>query len=107
MVEINKEAITSRLATVIDPNPNSDLVDGKSVTEVSVEGADVKIRLTLGYPAKSWHGVLTEQVTAALADLEGLGEVTVDIVTDVVAHEVQKGGSPIKVWWQGVFYFRY
>ena len=96
LVEINKEAITSRLATVIDPHTDSDLVDGKSVTEVSVDGVDVKIRLTLGYAAKSWHGVLTEQVTAALADLEGLGEVTVDIVTDVVAHEVQKGVTPIK-----------
>ena len=96
LAEINKEAITSRLATVIDPHTDSDLVDGKSVTEVSVDGVDVKIRLTLGYPAKSWHGVLTEQVTAALADLEGLGEVTVDIVTDVVAHEVQKGVTPIK-----------
>ena len=96
MVEINKETITSRLGTVIDPHTDSDLVDGKSVTEVSVDGVDVKIRLTLGYPAKSWHGVLTEQVTAALADLKGLGEVTVDIVTDVVAHEVQKGVTPIK-----------
>ena len=56
----------------------------------------MKIRLTLGYAAKSWHDVLTEQVTAALADLEGVGEVTVDIATNVVAHEVQKGVTPIK-----------
>jgi Mrp family chromosome partitioning ATPase len=93
--EINKESVTRRLATVIDPHTDSDLVDGKSVTDISVDGVDVKVRLTLGYPAKSWHGVLKEQITAALADLDGLGEVTIEIDTDVVAHEVQKGVTPI------------
>ena len=95
MGEINKESVTRRLATVIDPHTDSDLVDGKSVTDISVDGVDVKVRLTLGYPAKSWHGVLKEQITAALADLDGLGEVAIDIDTDVVAHEVQKGVTPI------------
>ena len=95
MGEINKESVTRRLATVIDPHTDSDLVDGKSVTDISVDGVDVKVRLTLGYPAKSWHGVLKEQVTAALADLDGLGEVAIEIDTDVVAHEVQKGVTPI------------
>ena len=95
MGEINKEAVTHRLATVIDPHTDSDLVAGKTITEIIVDGADVKIRLTLGYPAKSWHGVLKEQVSAALADLDGLGEVAIDIDTDVVAHEVQKGVTPI------------
>jgi ATP-binding protein involved in chromosome partitioning len=93
--EISKESVTRRLATVIDPHTDSDLVDGKSVTDISVDGVDVKVRLTLGYPAKSWHGVLKEQITAALADLDGLGEVTIEIDTDVVAHEVQKGVTPI------------
>jgi ATP-binding protein involved in chromosome partitioning len=93
--EINKESVTRRLATVIDPHTDSDLVDGKSVTDISVDGVDVKVRLTLGYPAKSWHGVLKEQITAALADLDGLGEVAIEIDTDVVAHEVQKGVTPI------------
>ena len=65
MGEINKEAVTRRLATVIDPHTDSDLVDGKSVTEISVDGVDVKVRLTLGYAAKTWHRVLKEQVTAA------------------------------------------
>ena len=95
MGEINKESVTRRLATVIDPHTDSDLVDGKSVTDISVDGVDVKVRLTLGYPAKSWHGVLKEQVTAALADLDGLGDLAIDIDTDVVAHEVQKGVTPI------------
>ena len=95
MGEINKESVTRRLATVIDPHTDSDLVDGKSVTDISVDGVDVKVRLTLGYPAKSWHGVLKEQITAALADLDGLGEVAIEIDTDVVAHEVQKGVTPI------------
>jgi ATP-binding protein involved in chromosome partitioning len=93
--EINKESVTRRLATVIDPHTDSDLIDGKSVTDISVDGVDVKVRLTLGYPAKSWHGVLKEQITAALADLDGLGEVAIEIDTDVVAHEVQKGVTPI------------
>ncbi|HIG14546.1 MAG TPA: iron-sulfur cluster carrier protein ApbC [Gammaproteobacteria bacterium] len=95
MGEINKEVVTRRLATVIDPHTDSDLVAGKSVTDISVDGVDVKVRLTLGYPAKSWHGVLKEQVTAALADLDGLGDLAIDIDTDVVAHEVQKGVTPI------------
>ena len=95
MGEINKEAVTRRLATVIDPHTDSDLVDGKSVTEISVDGVDVKVRLTLGYAAKTWHRVLKEQVTSALADLDGLGDVAVDIDTDVVSHEVQKGVTPI------------
>ena len=95
MGEISKESVTRRLATVIDPHTDSDLVDGKSVTDISVDGVDVKVRLTLGYPAKSWHGVLKEQITAALADLDGLGEVAIEIDTDVVAHEVQKGVTPI------------
>jgi len=55
----------------------------------------VKVRLTLGYAAKTWHRVLKEQVTSALADLDGLGDVAVDIDTDVVSHEVQKGVTPI------------
>ncbi|MBZ0225609.1 MAG: iron-sulfur cluster carrier protein ApbC, partial [Comamonas sp.] len=55
------------------------------------KGGDVSFALELGYPAKSQHEHLRTLLTDALAGLEGLGKVEIDIHSKIIAHAVQQG----------------
>ena len=96
MATIEKPAVEGALASVLDPHTGTALVDGKSVAGVSITGDTVNIQLKLGYPADSWHGELRQLVIDAVMALSGVGTVEIDIRTEIVAHEVQKGVTAIK-----------
>src|SRR5216110_3081521 len=83
--------VTTSLKGVIDPNTGKDLVTGKAVKGVRVDGDRIAIDIQLGYPAKSQHEVIRKLVQNAVAALPGAGRVAVTVGHKIVSHAVQRG----------------
>ncbi|MFZ6758432.1 iron-sulfur cluster carrier protein ApbC [Undibacterium sp. Ji50W] len=90
-MSITVDDLKAALAKVIDPNTNKDLIASKSAKNIKIEGADVSLDVELGYPAKSQFELIRAVVVAALAALPGVGKVTVNVTSKIVAHSVQRG----------------
>ncbi|MES2830779.1 MAG: iron-sulfur cluster carrier protein ApbC [Pseudomonadota bacterium] len=89
------DAVNNALGTVIDPNTGKDLQAGKNVKSLRVEGADVSFDVELGYPAKSQFSQLREAAIAAVRSIPGVGNVSVNVYSKIVAHAVQRGVKPM------------
>ena len=48
---IEKSQIEAKLGEIIDPNTDADLVSGKAVKSIELEGNDCSVVIQLGYPA--------------------------------------------------------
>jgi ATP-binding protein involved in chromosome partitioning len=86
-----QEQLLAALAAVKDPNTGKDFVSTKAVKNVQVEGGDVSFEVELGYPAKSQVPELRRALVAAAKGVPGVDNVSVNIVTRVTAHAVQRG----------------
>lgn len=95
MTSIDKAAVENLLKSFIDPNVATDLVSAKSVKNIALEGNDVFIKIELGYPAKSYLPELKQSLEKKLSGLPGIGKITLDVGTDIVAHSVQKTLKPL------------
>ena len=94
-MSINEQSIQAALKDVIDANTGKDLVSTRCVRNIRVSGADVSLDVELGYPAKSQIEGIRAAVIAQLKTLPGIGNVSANVVSKVVAHAVQKGAKLI------------
>ena len=84
--------VQSALKNLIDPNTKKDFVSGKSVKNVKINGSDVTLDITLGYPAKSVWAEIQSMVEAHLKSvLPAAGKITANVSSKVVPHAVQRG----------------
>jgi len=90
-LSITIEAVKAALSGVVDPNTGRDLVTGKSVKNIQLDGNDVSFDIELGYPAKSQIDGLRKSAIAAVRTLPGAGNVSVNAYSRIVAHAVQRG----------------
>lgn len=90
-MSITVDAVKAALSKVIDPNTGKDLVSGKSVKNIQVDGADVAFDVELGYPARSQVDAICAAATGAVHGIDGIGAVDVNVYSKVVAHSVQRG----------------
>ena len=88
---LSEANVQSALKGVIDPNTGKDLVSGKAVKSVRVDGDDVAIDIQLGYPAKSQYETIRKLVQNAVAALPGSRKVNVNVGHKIVSHAVQRG----------------
>ena len=79
------------LKSVVDPGTGRDVVAGKQVRSLAIEGSSVSFEVELGYPARSQHAALRQQLIAAARSVPGVDNVSVAISTKVVAHSAQRG----------------
>jgi len=89
------DAVKTVLATVIDPNTNKDLQAGKNIRNLQLDGTDVSFDIELGYPAKSQFDQLQEAAIAAVRSIAGVGNVSANVYSKIVAHAVQRGVKPM------------
>ncbi|MDD5462123.1 MAG: iron-sulfur cluster carrier protein ApbC [Methylococcales bacterium] len=94
MASIEKADVESLLKTFIDPNHGVDLVSAKSIKAITIDGANVSVKLELGYPAKSIVDDLAEAVKQHLQTLQGIGNVVVEISVKIISHAVQQALKP-------------
>lgn len=90
-MSIDRAQIDTALATLIDPNTHRKFADAKAFRNIAVDGSKVSLSVVLGYPAKSQFEAVRARVGEALRQVAGVGEVQVDVSSQVVAHAVQRG----------------
>jgi ATP-binding protein involved in chromosome partitioning len=88
---ITEADVQSALTNTTDPVSGKGYVAGKMLRNLQINGADVSFDIVLGYPAKSLHEQIREQLKAALRSLPEIGSVSIEVQTKVVAHSAQRG----------------
>jgi len=88
---VTVQAITNALQAVIDPNTGKDFVSTKAIRNMAVSGDDVAFDVELGYPARSQIADLRKALIAAARSVAGVGNVSVNVTSNIVAHAVQRG----------------
>ena len=63
----------------------------RSLKNLQVSEGDVSFDIELGYPAKSQHAAIRKALVAAAKAVPGVENVSVNIVTKVISHAVQRG----------------
>jgi len=97
MSAVTKEQVEAAIKGYREPYLERDLVSAGCVKSVEIEGDLVKVKVVLGFPAKTLAAAITDQVKAAVKGLTGIAgaEVEVEVTWSVVAHSVQKSLKPI------------
>ncbi|MDI1244835.1 MAG: iron-sulfur cluster carrier protein ApbC [Rhodoferax sp.] len=86
-----EQTVLEALKGVIDPNTGRDFVSSKAVKNLTVTDGDVAFDVTLGYPAKSQIPGFRKELIAAAKSVAGVANVSVNIITNITAHAVQRG----------------
>ena len=88
---ISEHAVLAALTSVIDPTTGQDFVSTKRLKNLQIQGDDLAFDVDLGYPAKSQLPALRQALIAAARAVPGVGNVSVNLSTEVVSHAVQRG----------------
>ncbi len=91
MPAVTEADLLAALKSVVDPNTGKDFVGARQLKNMKIDGDDVAFDVELGYPAKSQHAALRRQFIEAARKVPGVGNVSVNVGTKVVAHAVQRG----------------
>ncbi len=90
-MSITADSVRDALSRVIDPNTGRDLVAGRSVKNIQVDGDRVSLDVELGYPANSQIDAIRQSTIDAVRALPGVGNVSANVYSKIVAHAVQRG----------------
>ncbi len=90
-MSITADSVRDALSRVIDPNTGRDLVAGRSVKNIQVDGDRVSLDVELGYPANSQIDAIRQITIDAVRALPGVGNVSANVYSKIVAHAVQRG----------------
>ncbi|NBY04724.1 MAG: iron-sulfur cluster carrier protein ApbC [Betaproteobacteria bacterium] len=90
-MSLNDAALRQAISTVVDPHTGQDFVASKALKALRTEGQDVVIEVELGYPAKRLFPAFRQQLVAAVKQVAGVGNVSVQLSSRIVAHAAQRG----------------
>ena len=90
-MSVTQAALLDALASVLDPHTSKSFVAARAVKNVQITEGDVAFDVELGYPAKSQHAALRRAFVAAARTVPGVDNVSVNVVTRVASHAVQRG----------------
>jgi ATP-binding protein involved in chromosome partitioning len=90
-MSLSEQQIRDALAGAVDANTGKSFVASKSVKNIKLDGDDVAFDIELGYPAKSQIDAIRKQVIAAVRTVPGVGNVSANVFSKIVAHSVQLG----------------
>ncbi|SDY96295.1 ATP-binding protein involved in chromosome partitioning [Variovorax sp. YR634] len=88
---LTPDGLMDALKAVADPNTGKQFVATRSLKNLQISEGDVSFDLELGYPAKSQHAAIRKALVAAAKAVPGVENVSVNIVTKVISHAVQRG----------------
>ena len=91
MSNLTEATLLAALKTVVDPLTGKDFVSARQIKNLKIDGDDVGFDVEFGYPAKSQHAALRRQFIAAARGVPGVGNVSVNMLTRITAHAVQRG----------------
>jgi ATP-binding protein involved in chromosome partitioning len=91
MSTVTESALLDALKSVVDPNTDKDFVSTRQLKNLRIEGGDVSFDIELGYPAASQIAALRRALVEAARRVPGVGNVSVQIGSKIIAHAVQRG----------------
>ncbi|HED32621.1 MAG TPA: iron-sulfur cluster carrier protein ApbC [Gammaproteobacteria bacterium] len=95
-MSVSQQQVEQVIAKYVDPYLEKDLQSAKAIKGIDINGAEVAIKVVLGFPAQGHHAKITEELTRLLTSVEGIDAVKVDISHDIVAHSVQSSLKPME-----------
>ena len=95
MTAITRAAVETALKGYVDPYLEQDLLAAKCLKQIRIEGDRVEVEVELGFPAAGYRETLTAALRERLAGLPGVGEISIQLGSKIIAHEVQKGLKPL------------
>src|SRR5258705_3065965 len=87
----SEQDILAALSELIDPVTGRNYVESKSVKNVKVDAGRVSVDIVLGYPARGVLETVRKQVAERLARVPGVAQASVNVVSKIVSHAVQRG----------------
>ncbi|MFA7270410.1 MAG: iron-sulfur cluster carrier protein ApbC [Sterolibacterium sp.] len=90
-MSISEQQVQSVLKEIVDPNTGKDFVSSRAARNIKVSDADVALDIELGYPARTQIEPIRQQVVAKLKGIPGIGKVSANVYSKIVAHSVQRG----------------
>jgi ATP-binding protein involved in chromosome partitioning len=87
---LSEAEVHSVLRSLVDPNTGKDFLSSRSARNIKLSGDEVALDIELGYPGKSQHEPIRQQVTQALKQA-GAGSASVKVTSRVVTHAAQRG----------------
>ena len=95
MTAITRDAVETALKSYIDPYLEQDLIAAKCLKQIRIEGNRVEVDIELGFPAAGYQDALIAALRERLAEVPGVGEISIQLHSKIIAHEVQKGLKPL------------
>jgi ATP-binding protein involved in chromosome partitioning len=92
-MSISELQVKAALKDVIDPNTGKDFVTTRVAKNIKVSGNDVSLDIELGYPAQSQFDAIRKSVIDQIKTLPGIGNVSANVYSKIVAHSVQRGAK--------------
>ena len=75
---VTEAVVMAALATVIEPELHRDLVSLNMIRDLKIDGSDVHFTIMLTTPACPLKGKMEQDSRAALSQVEGIGQVTIE-----------------------------
>ena len=96
MSEVNREQIEQALSELEDKYLQQDLLSAGAVKDIKIAGNSVDVVLELGYPANGYRDELSASVKSRLQQVDGVGNINVEVSFNIISHSVQKGVKPLQ-----------
>jgi len=90
-----QEAVEAAIKAYVEPHLGRDLVSTKSIKSIDIEGDQVKVQVTLGFPAKGAAAAIAEAVKQQVEGVDGVSAADVSVDWEIKSHSVQKALKPI------------
>ncbi len=79
---VTKEEVLKALSKIYDPEIPVNIVDLGLIYDIKIKDGDVHIKMTLTVPSCPMYMVLEQWVKAAVKEIKGVNNVTVEFVWD-------------------------
>ncbi|EIC22356.1 iron-sulfur cluster carrier protein ApbC [Thiorhodovibrio frisius] len=95
MSDLTKEVIEEAMKGYTEPHLGRDLVSTKLIKAIEIEGDQVKVKVTLGFPAQGVCHAIAAILREHIEAVPGVSAAKVDVDWEIKAHSVQKSLKPI------------
>lgn len=95
MTQVSRDQVEAMLAKHKAPYMDKDLMASKAVKGIEISGGRVEVKIQLGFPVAGIAAELRSKLIPAIAQLDGVEEARIDIVSKIVAHQAQSNMKSI------------
>lgn len=91
---ITQAQVEEALRNYRDLYLEQDLVSAEVIESILIEGEKIILKIKLGFPAKGHIPKLTAAIKEAIAPIENVIDIEIDVCWEVNTHKVPQGSQP-------------